>query len=486
MATSPRPSSRIADRISRRVSTLLGAKPPRTAAVQVRPSGTTDMRKTSGGDVGRHRQISRLADLFNADRVAKSRRDKIIEYREMLDEVVEFARAAEVITDFAYGSREDGHGFEPSFPKGARPEVIETATAAWTDLGLLDWGRSSLYEAITLGDSVTRLLFERNGRLAGECSIPPEQFEIRIDRDTKTIDHYRWIGQHGARSEALLLAPFEVIHYAHDKRRGEFYGRSIFSAARGLRRRHEVVDDILAMLALRKASGDVYWLWPFGSKTSTDVVDNWINEALDRSSMTEIFDDGGSLRKRVAQQVETAPKVVPYRVLEDYPELSMKPSPVQVEPPNLKQLVELLDHQQGRMFVASGVPKALAGLEKDVNSRATLEQQGVHFAMTVGAKQDAIGRLKTDIMIRACLSSGIVPKDGEIGVRSPKVSAFDEAIRAEVSKERALATEYYVKSGMSLRNALLTAGAAKEHNVDSLVADIDARTTEGVEDQLGG
>lgn len=480
----PRPSSNIADRLQRRMMSLIGAKPPRYAAVQVRPSGTLSPEKTSGVDhmTAQQQRANALARLLTNDQ--RSRAERILEYREMLEEVPEFARAAEVIVDFAFGSEPDGEGsgFVLDFDEGASAKTREIAQAAWTDLDLHSWARESLYEAITLGDSVTRLLFEKSGRLAGEVSIPPEQFQIHLEPNTKMIHHYRWVGR--GTSQAIVMAPFEVIHYAHDARRGEFYGRPIFASGRGVRRRHEVVDDVLAMLTMRKAAGDTYWLWPFGSKATTDVVNNWINEAMNRSSMENYFDTDNNLRKRAAQSVETAPKVVPYRVLEDYPELSMKPTPVQVNPPNLDQLVNLMEHQQGRMFITTGVPKALAGSEKDVNSRATLEQQGVHFAMTIAAKQNQITEKMRAIMVRACMSQRHLPGDNEIRIKKPKVSAFDEALRATISKERSLAVKNLVEAGTSLQDALVLTGTSTAAEAARVATEINTATTEVIESQL--
>ena len=87
--------------------------------------------------------------------------------------------------------------------------------------------------------------------------------------------------------------------------------------------------------------------------------------------------------------------------------------------------------------MATGVPAALCGLERNVNARSTLEQQGQQFVHTVTKRQAEVSALAKDILVRSALAAGFLPDTSLFDYRMPDVSAFDQRMRAEVWKIRA-------------------------------------------------
>ena len=100
---------------------------------------------------------------------------------------------------------------------------------------------------------------------------------------------------------------------------------------------------------------------------------------------------------------------------------------------NLNQLIEVLRYLQERYFISAGVPAALCGYERNVNSRATLEQQGLQFVRTVQRKQSDVVHLVQSVLLRAQAAAGMKPTlDFEVVM--PPVSTFDEKLRSEIRR----------------------------------------------------
>ena len=70
----------------------------------------------------------------------------------------------------------------------------------------------------------------------------------------------------------------------------------------------------------------------------------------------------------------------------------------------------MLRYLQERYFIAAGVPAALCGYERNVNSRATLEQQGLQFVRTVHRKQQEVAALVEETLLRAMAAAGLTPE----------------------------------------------------------------------------
>jgi len=226
------------------------------------------------------------------------------------------------------------------------------------------------------------------------------------------------------------------------------------------------------MLALRKAAGDVLMLWPFPSGVSNVEVENWIRQARQSVEHESFFDSAGALRRRVATLLDTVPRVLPFRMLKD---VDMTPSVVETKPADLKQLVDVLRHMQDRFFVATGVPKALVGIERDVNSRATLEQQALHFSKSISNKQRDASKILNDVFIRACLVQGIVPEPDEYSITMSQVSVFDEALRAEILERKSRVVKTLTEANVPLRFALATGFPdLEEATITDIVAAVDA------------
>lgn len=96
----------------------------------------------------------------------------------------------------------------------------------------------------------------------------------------------------------------------------------------------------------------------------------------------------------------------------------------------------MLRFMQDKFFIVTGVPAALCGFEKNVNARSTLEQQGLQFARTVRRKQQEVVHLMHTVIQRALAAAGVKPSI-KYKIRMPRVSSFDEKMKADTNYVRA-------------------------------------------------
>lgn len=457
----------------------LSPKAPRQVSVQLGPLGKDPESNPLKNTTHRTLQgrINSLAQSLGKRAFETGRRERVGDYREIAEEVPELYRGLEVMVDFVFGGG-DGEGPQLVFADGARSEVKRVAEAVWEGLQIPKVGRGMIHEGMWLGDSMTQPIYSLEDRaMVAERHWRPEI--VTVWERGGILSHYSV--DTGQYQEPLLLHPFEMVHYAHVPVRGAFYGRSLWHAARGVRRHHEAITDTATFLALKRASGDVFFLWPFPAELDEEKLDEWVSQAQNYGEFDTVFDSGGNLRKRAAASVETAPRILPFRVVDG---VDTKPEPLFIPPTNLSQMVELMEHHQDRMFIAAGVPKSLVGLDRDVNAKATVEQQGLHFALTVRSRGNDAQRVMESFIWRGLMAAGIQPNPDEVRVEMPSASAFDEAVRARVAKDRAAAVKDLVDAGVPVEFALATAGGVSEEDVESVADDLAGATAAAVEKQL--
>lgn len=451
----------IVQRVVTRVERLLATKPTRVAAVNVGRGPRVPIDQTSGADPGRRRNRGAAAASMLWDPYEQTRPQRYVDFREMAEEVPELDRGLLVKRDFVFASASQGeHTHELTFGARCRPDLQRVLEQARQDLPS-DWAPEVYEEGHRLGDSATELLLTDRG-IVGQRYIAPE--EMRVEEEDGVLARY-WYTPLASGTEGRPLHPFQVLHFAPNKRRGSRYGRSDWAAARGLRRMEEAIQSVLIMLALKKATGSERIFWPFVQGTSQDSMWQHIREV--EAELEEFhFDYSGELKKRIAAQLETIPKFIPY--LFDREGKVPAPQLVESQAADLVQLLQVIQHFQERYFIVTGTPAALVGMERNVNARSTLVEQGVHFALTVRRDQWDMVKLLTDYYTRCALAAGIVPVEDEFAVSMLPPSSLDEARRAETTKIRSEATANLVTAGVPLRDALVEAFGLSEQRADEI------------------
>jgi len=103
--------------------------------------------------------------------------------------------------------------------------------------------------------------------------------------------------------------------------------------------------------------------------------------------------------------------------------------------------IEDIKYIQRKFFMAVLMPKAYAGLEEGVRSKATLSMIDVQFARQVRRKQNAMIPGLTRFYELAFVLAGIDPKSFEWKIQFPELNTADELLRWEMLKVKAEVAE---------------------------------------------
>ena len=443
-------SSPVARRLLKRMERLLSTRPERIANVDLGRPSINPAQTTHGSD---DKIPRRPPKRMTKNPTSASRATRYADYIEMSEEVPELNRSLEVTVDFTFGGETDESGKAVSFStdtEGARPEVEETVEEVNSALRLHQTIREVEQEGIHLGDSFSELNYLRlpdgTGRLIGWMPLAPElvfpqEFHGILDHYKIAIDEQR---------DGRILAPWQVLHYAHRKRRGSRFGTSQWFSARKRWRLAEAVEDVLTMMAITAPRERNTYMYPFPDGTSSDELWKWMRKIQEETEEDWLWDDNTELQKRVVPKLETAEVFLPFTVETGGTRTPPQPYAITRAAAELGQLIDVLRFFQDSYFITTGVPSALVGFEKNVNAKATLEGQLQGFGLTVRNNQTDAAAIILDLYNRALLVKGIIPEKGEISVEMPVPLQFDAKLRAEAIKIRAQAAKSLVDAGVPL------------------------------------
>lgn len=402
-----------------------------------------DMSKTSLADNPSVRRARTAMSRGSLVRDFKDdRRDRrYTDLRQMADEVPELTTSLDVLSHFVFsgdtgvGSKGKEDGPTLVFSDSIDARARETIESAYKSMRLPSLMYEVFREGMHLGDSFSELVYTKD-RLISSQYLKPDCTDVvwdvygrmnsfRVRMQQKSSYSY------GAKERAVILSPWQVIHYAPDRPRGYKYGRSNWHSARKLWRISQSTLDVTAVLAILRASSRKTVSLPVPAGIKEDEINDYIDKLKTGGWRDEFFDKDGLLHHRIASALELEDTVYPYRAGTDQPSFHNEPSA------DLDQLVNFQQFLQESYFVATGVPAALCGLERNVNARSTVEVQSQQFIHTVTRRQNEVSSIAKDVLERACFAAGFKVDPSQFSFKMPEVSAFDQRMRAEVWKLRA-------------------------------------------------
>jgi len=449
------PTSPLVRRLVNQIARALRNRPERIVGVGLaeRPS-TRDSTNDHLSRSVRMRDSKRRLSRLLWDPYEQSRLRRYQEYREMLEEVPELERSLKVLRDFIFsGASEDNRkpkSFNLTFGQGARSALKALVDRAVTVHGLHTWVEEVMFEGLHLGDSMTEIVYEGDTfALKSLLYLRPDTTSVWTDEQGRGATTLYVVNStdDAFSGESRLLHPFQIVHYAPDRLRGNSYGRSTFASLRKNRRNSDAIGDVMVMLALRKAAGDEKIFWPFPGEMAEEPLWDFIEKIRTALDANYHFDGEGDLRKRAVADLETEPGVVPYRII---PESNAKPEVIHGPEAKLEQLIAALQHLQEVYPIGTTVPPSFMGIERNVNSKATVEHEGKAFSLTIARKQRDAAGLAVEVLNRSLLVAGVIPESEEYEISLPRPAQFDEELRAEVIRLRATAAGLLMQSGFPL------------------------------------
>jgi len=102
-----------------------------------------------------------------------------------------------------------------------------------------------------------------------------------------------------------------------------------------------------------------------------------------------------------------------------------------------------VEYFQTKLFAGLKIPKAFVGLEKDVKAKATIIEEDIQFARTVGRLRRGLRIGITAICNRELVLNGIAPSNGAYEIKFAPISMIDELRKWTIEKLKAEVAKVY-------------------------------------------
>jgi hypothetical protein len=473
---SPYAVNAVAARVIRSVERLLAGPESEVVAIHI-GRATPPAQSTAAADAAPIRRVNTDRSWYAADAVDASRLQRYNDYRASMAETPSWSRALDVRKSYVFGGRYgiDGQpmAFDLKFSAGVDPDVRQICESTVERLNLHNFCPPAYRSGQGLGDCFSELVFDERSKLLTELRPwQPERIRARLDaRSRRLVEWMCYVGagewsQTTQSGEIVACDPFFMAHYAPAREHGHVYGTSLFYAGMKNRRSGDAEADFLTM-AVMESIAQQYLLWPFPREQSADKMWSFIRRVRESVELNMAFAKDGKLRRKLAQLVETSPRVMPYLI---DPEMKEAPKPFTAPTAPIKDVLDVVRWREDVDNICHGVPPALCGLERNVNAKATLGEQNAAFAVAIVQDQtDFAQQVPSQVLLRACLAQGKVPKRGDVRIDMFPPSQLVELQRAQVAKAQGEACKEMVAAGIPLDYAMTQAFGMDRRDVVAII-----------------
>jgi hypothetical protein len=443
------------------------------------------LQRTSSGDTRERRDLSntvkQLEQMFDW-RTEMSRPAKYQAYREMDAEVPELNRSVQTRADFVFGAEDEADQIRWLYQDSARAEVRKIADELFLRLDPPQNAPRMYQEAAKMGDAFGELIWSRSGspypQLLAVKEILPERVQVLKDHLGNTKGYNVVAPGITTASKGAFFSPQEMVQFSVGKAWTAKYGTSIYEPARRLWPREQATLDVLSLLTIMRASARKSVAYPVGSLNDPKQLQEWKEKLSDGNLAQDLFDGDGNLVRRLVSRLELDDLIYPYRSDHNPPVFHDEPAA------DLKQLLDVLHYYQERYFVVTGTPAGLAGLERNVNARSTLEQQGLYFVRMVMQGQKDIRRFYEGLLRKQLAFAGISWIEGEVQMQLPTVTKFDAELQSRAKKASVEQAEMMLNQGYDPEWVAVNVVGVRPDQLDSALSEAGREPREPIGNKI--
>mgnify|MGYP005844378067 CR=1 FL=1 len=229
--------------------------------------------------------------------------------------------------------------------------------------------------------------------------------------------------------------PWQIIHWKNGGQK-KLYGESVMKSIRRVYKQLQMMEDGMVIGRLTRSH--------LRYKILVDV------DGLDREERKQYVDDVKKEFKKkrivnpVTGQLETTQN--PLSAEEDFFLGVTKESKADIDvlqgATNLGNIRDV-EYFQTKLFAGLKVPKAFVGLEKDVKAKATIVEEDIQFARTVGRIRKGLRNGLKQVIDYQLTLRGIVPTVGLYEISFEPISMVDEMRKWTIEKLKAEVAKMY-------------------------------------------
>jgi hypothetical protein len=316
------------------------------------------------------------------------------------------------------------------------------------------------------GDEFDEVVVDSNNLITKLKNLQAKQMFKNIDEFGRLKDKpYIQKDETGGGGNIAEFEPWQIVHWKNGGMK-KMYGESVMKSIRRVYKQLQLMEDGLVIGRLTRSH--------LRYKILVDVegMDKEEREAYVKAVKKEFKKK--ALINPLTGQLETTQN--PLSAEEDFFLGVTKDSKADVSvlqgATNLGNIRDV-EYFQTKLFAGLKVPKAFVGLEKDVKAKATIVEEDIQFARTVGRIRKGLRRGLTQIYDHQLMLQGVLPSKGLYVIRFAPISMVDEMrkwtmekLKAEVAKiykidMGILTNEYILKNYIGLSDEEI-AGLEKE------------------------
>ena len=349
--------------------------------------------------------------------VSSERSKAYADLEEMDDTVDEVATALDILADCAVSAEDGQTAFTVQFPDDQEiPQRAKDAIAALLDeTHLQEESYKIARSTLKYGDQFLQVVVDRQTMQI--CRIVPMPV-----RSMKRNEDEAGLLQQGDRQGAwafeqyrigtsAFIAGFydwQIVHLRWSRPENSIYGRGVFYSTRNAWKKLKAMEEALAINWLTRAFARL--LFKIDTTGMSDKEARAHVRRFRQALLTKKL-ASGTLSDDPLTVIRDIYLPVAYNILEDGSKERSLDDVTVLDTANtgFKNL-ESLEYFRSKLLMRSRVPRAYLGLERDVNARATLEQEERQFARTERRVQAMLTAGLIQIIDLQLILAGIDPK----------------------------------------------------------------------------
>lgn len=361
-------------------------------------------------------------------RIEHKRIARLRDYERMDNEDTVLNRALDVRTENAYTSRD---GDQESFEVGsdsdeATGRILEDVTER---LKLHEQMPTIHRSALKYGDDMEERIYDNAHVLVRLKWLHPKYMRRNEDDYGRLIADRAFTMVDEAEEPIAVFEHWQVIHWRHNRKRGDLYGSSMMFPSRRPFRITHLMEDGIAINRLVRSTDKLAFYIPVPRNADQAEQQRIIEEVKQKFKRRSNIDAAGKLDLTKN----------PLGDDEDIFVGTWEGSPAKVERLAIGGVISKpydLEHFENQKIMGTGVPKSYLGLERDVNAKATLEWQDIEFARGIRSDQKEAAGFLRGVYDGQLVALGMPTGKNVYYVEFPAISFVDEGMKMEALKLR--------------------------------------------------
>ena len=381
--------------------------------------GTTELGATAGSAVGYLSQ-----DFHDQMKLETTRSAKYKDYRKIDNECVELSRALEVTNANVFTSSD---GDQESYLLGSKDsKVLSILEDLDTRLDMPEELPKIIKSGLQYGDEFEEVVFDSAFALTRIKWLNPEFTFRNEDEYGRLNSEEAFTMMDSGGHKVASFKPWQVIHLRHNHQRGDLYGRSFWFSSRYPWRLIKMMEDGVVMGRLISAIEELVYKIPMPKNMNPRDADKEMQKQIDKLRRKKQVDESGKISVRS--------KATPDRTeifmatVDGLPE----PSVERLRGSSIIGELRDVEYIQNKLFTSTGVPKSYLGLERDVNSKATLSWQDIQYARQLRKIQKEAAWFQHQVYDRQLLMLGYIPEKDLYTITYPPISFIDEELKTTI------------------------------------------------------